>query len=57
MRDKKHKSVNQQLLEKELMHSGKYGHKVTTSKKSYNRNKVKKELLKELQDGTDETTI
>jgi hypothetical protein len=45
---KKVKTVEQELLEKELMHSGKYGHKINTSKKAYDRNKVKKELLKEL---------
>ena len=49
---KKVKNLDQQMLEKELMHSGKYGHKVNTSKKAYNRKKVKKELLKELE--TDE---
>ena len=48
MRDKKHKSVNQQLLEKELMHSGKYGHKIVTSRKIYKRTKIKKELKEEL---------
>jgi hypothetical protein len=45
---KKVKTIEQELLEKELMHSGKYGHKINTSKKAYDRNKVKKELLKEL---------
>jgi hypothetical protein len=45
---KKVKTVEQELLEKELMHSGKYGHRINTSKKAYDRNKVKKELLKEL---------
>lgn len=50
---KKDKSVDQQLLEKELFHSGKYGHKEHTSKKAYNRSKVKKELLKELYNESD----
>ncbi len=45
---KKVKTVEQELLEKELLHSGKYGHRINTSKKAYDRNKVKKELLKEL---------
>jgi len=46
---KKIKSVDQMLLEKELMHSGKYGHKVQSSKKAYKRSKEKKDLLKELE--------
>jgi len=45
---KKIKSVDQMLLEKELMHSGKYGHKAQSSKKVYKRSKEKKDLLKEL---------
>lgn len=45
---KKIKSADQMLLEKELMHSGKYGHKVNTSMKAYNRSKLKKDTIKEL---------
>ena len=45
---KKIKSVEQQLLEKELMHSGKYGHKSYTSKKAYKRTKIKRELKEQL---------
>ena len=56
MRDKKHKSVNQQLLEKELMHSGKYGHKIVTSRKIYKRTKIKKELKEELENYDDNTS-
>lgn len=55
MRDKKHKSVSHQLLEKELLHSGKYGHKIVTSRKIYKRTKIKKELKEELQEFDDET--
>jgi hypothetical protein len=45
---KKIKSVEQMLLEKELVHSGKYGHKAQASKKAYKRSKEKKEILKEI---------
>lgn len=51
---KKIKSVEQQLLEKELMHSGKYGHKSYTSKKAYKRTKIKRELKEQLDDYDDE---
>lgn len=47
---KKIKSVDQQLLEKELIHSGKYGHKSHTSKKAYKRTKIKRELKEHLDD-------
>lgn len=53
---KKFKSVEQQLLEKELIHSGKYGHKVNSSKKVYNRNKIKKDLTHELEEITKDAT-
>lgn len=49
MSDKKYKSVEHQSLEKELIHSGKYGHKVVTSRKIYKRTKIKKELKEELE--------
>lgn len=45
---KKIKSVDQQLLDKELIHSGKYGHKSHTSKKAYKRTKIKRELKEQL---------
>lgn len=53
---KKIKSVEQQLLEKELMHSGKYGHKSYTSKKAYKRTKIKKEIMLELENLDNEET-
>jgi len=53
---KKIKSVEQQLLEKELMHSGKYGHKSYTSKKAYKRTKIKKETMLELENLENEET-
>lgn len=48
MSDKKYKSADQQLRELELMHSGKYGHKIVTSRKVYKRAKVKKESKQEI---------
>lgn len=52
---KKIKSVEQQFLEKELMHSGKYGHKSHTSKKAYKRTKIKRELKEQLDELDDQT--
>lgn len=51
---KKLKSVEQQLLEKELMHSGKYEHKSYTSKKAYKRTKIKRELKEQLDEYDDD---
>lgn len=51
---KKIKSVEQQLLEKELMHSGKYGHKSYTNKKAYKRTKIKRELKEQLDEYDDD---
>ena len=53
---KKIKSVEQQLLEEELMHSGKYEHKSYTSKKAYKRTKIKKETMLELENFENEET-
>lgn len=52
---KKIKSVDQQLLDKELIHSGKYGHKSHTSKKAYKRTKIKRELKEHLDELDDQT--
>lgn len=46
----KRKSIEQQLLEKELLVSGKYGHKVSSPKDKYKRNKNKALIEQELEE-------
>jgi hypothetical protein len=52
---KKIKSVEQELLEKELMHSGKYGHRLHNSRVNYKRSKLRQELMKEITNNLKDT--
>jgi hypothetical protein len=46
----KRKSIEQQLLEKELLVSGKYGHKVSSPKDKYKRNQNRVLINQELEE-------